>query len=164
MTTEHMVRPTSITQRLSVQETDPQAYLPMYALEKYIHAGSLGEALLSLVKTRASQLNGCAWCLDMHAQEARAADVDQRKLDVLAGWHEAAGLFSEREQAALRLTEQVTQISQGGVSDAVWDGASEVFSPREMVELLMAISAINVWNRLAVATRQDLPQRPASAS
>lgn len=144
-------------QRMSVQEVDPEAYKPLYALEKYIHAGSLGEGLIALVKSRASQINGCAFCLDMHAQEARKAGVDQRMLDVLAGWREAPGLYTEREKAAIALTEEVTRISVAGVSDAVWDGVRAVFSDAETVQLLMAISAINVWNRLAVSTRQDLP-------
>lgn len=159
MSAETMSTHTTSTQRLSINEIDPKAYGPMYALEKYIHGGSLGEAMLSLIKMRASQLNGCAWCLDMHAQEARKAGVDQRKLDVLAGWHEATALFSARERAALRLTEEVTLISVAGVTDPVWADASDEFSPQELVELLMAIAAINVWNRLAIATRQDLPAR-----
>jgi AhpD family alkylhydroperoxidase len=144
-------------QRLSVQDVDPEAYKPLLALEKYIHAGTLGEALLALVKIRASQLNGCAYCLDMHAKEARQASVDQRKLDVLSGWREAPGLYSERERAAIALTEQVTLIGEAGVSDEAWADASAQFSQKETVELLMAISAINVWNRLAVSTHQALP-------
>lgn len=133
----------------------------MFAMEKYIHAGSLGEDLLALVKIRASQINGCAYCLDMHGREARAAGVDQRRLDVLSGWEEAPGLYSERERAAIALTEAVTLIGDGGVSDAVWNRASAAFSENEVVRLLMAIAAINVWNRLAVSTHQALPELPA---
>lgn len=143
------------TPRLTIPEVDPKAYQPLYALEKHLHAGSLGEDLLALVKMRASQLNGCAYCLNMHSREARKAEVGQQKLDVLAGWHEAPDLYSDREQAALRLTEQVTQIS-GGVSDEAWAAAAAVFSEQELAELLMAIAAINTWNRLAIATRQPL--------
>lgn len=149
----------SLTQRMSLHEIDPDAYLPMYALEKYVHAGSLGEDLLALIKSRASQINGCAHCLDMHASEARKVGVDQRKLDVLCAWREAPSLYSHRELAALALTEQVTLISQDGVSDGVWSDATSQFSEKEMVQLLMAISAINVWNRLAVSTHQDLLAR-----
>lgn len=148
---------TSFTQRLDVHATDPKAYAPMLALEKYIHAGSLGEALLALVKLRASQINGCAFCLDMHGQEARKAGVPQRQIDVLPGWHEAPGLYSARERAAIALTEQVTLISQGGVSDAVWAEVGAQFSAQETVELLMAICAINSWNRLAITVHQTLP-------
>ncbi len=145
----------SETQRLSILAADKTAYEPLYALEKYIHSGSLGEGLLSLIKLRASQLNGCAYCLNMHAGEARKAEVDQVKVDVLAGWKEATSVYSEREQAALRMTEEVTHIADG-VSDEAWAAASAMFSEQEMVELLMAISAINVWNRLAVSTHQPL--------
>ncbi|WP_209326200.1 carboxymuconolactone decarboxylase family protein [Brevibacterium renqingii] len=145
----------SDTQRLNILAVDEAAYQPLYSLEKYIHRGSLGEGLLSLIKLRASQLNGCAYCLNMHAGEARKAEVDQVKVDVLAGWKEASSVYSDREQAALRMTEEVTHIADG-VSDETWKAAAAVFSEQEMVELLMAISAINVWNRLAVSTHQHL--------
>ena len=148
-------------QRLSVRDVDPDAYKPMLALEKYIHAGSLGEALLALVKIRASQINGCAYCLDLHGREARAAGIDQRRLDVLAGWEEAPNLYSERERAAIALTEAVTLIGNGGVSDSLWGQVSNAFEEREIVQLLMAIAAINVWNRLAVSTHQTLPSQTA---
>lgn len=143
--------------RLVVVEVDKGAYAPLLALEKYVHSGQLGEALLALVKVRASQLNGCAFCLDMHATEGRKAGLDQRKLDVVAGWHEAPQLYTARERAALALTEEVTQIGAHGVSDEVWQQASEEFTEADLVTLLMAICAINTWNRLAVATHQELP-------
>jgi AhpD family alkylhydroperoxidase len=151
----------SFEQRLSVERVDPEAYGPMLAMEKYIHSGALGEDLLSLVKIRASQINGCAYCLDMHGREARNAGVDQRRLDVLAGWREAPELYSDREQAALALTEAITLIHESGVPDAVWIAATYAFRDDEIVRLLMAISAINVWNRIAITTHQELP---ASAS
>ena len=141
---------------MSVHDVDPEAYKPMLAMEKYIHAGTLGEPLLALVKIRASQINGCAWCLDMHYKEARKEQVPQRKLDVIA-WSEAPAVYSEREQAALALTEEVTLISVAGVSDAVWSKVTDAFPEKEIAQLLMAIAAINVWNRLAVSTHQELP-------
>lgn len=146
--------------RLSIQDIDPAAYQPMFALEKYIHAGNLGEDLLALVKIRASQINGCAYCLDMHAREARAAGVDERRLDVLAGWHEAPDLYSAREQAALALAEEVTLIGEGGVSDETWARATAEFGDQDIVVLIMAICAINAWNRMAITTRQPLPGLP----
>ena len=150
-----------VEQRISVHDVDPEAYKPMFAMENYIHAGTLGEALLALVKIRASQINGCAYCLDMHGREARAAGVDQRRLDVLSGWEEAPGLYSDRERAAIALTEEVTLIGNAGVSDAVWSRVTASFSEKEVVQLLMAIAAINVWNRLAVSTHQSLPDQSA---
>ena len=151
----------SAEQRLSIHDVDPKAYEPMYAMEKYIHAGGLGDDLLALVKIRASQLNGCAYCLDMHGREAREAGVDNRRIDVLAGWREARSLYSEREQAAIALTEQMTLIGESGVSDDVWAGVKTTFSDNDLVTLIMAICAINVWNRMAVPPHQSLPDAVA---
>lgn len=148
----------SRSERLSIQQVDEAAYKPMYLMESYVHAGVLDEGLVGLVKIRASQINGCAYCLDMHGREARTAGVDQRKLDVLAGWREAPDLYSPTEQAALALTEAVTLIGEAGVPDDVWQASRDAFTEKEVVTLLMAIAAINVWNRLAIATRQSLPE------
>lgn len=151
----------SADQRMSIHTVAPKAYESMYAMEKYVKTGGLGEVLLALVKMRASQLNGCAYCLDMHAREGREAGIDQRLLDVLSGWREAPGLYTERQQAAIELTEQMTLIGDAGVTDAVWDRATSAFTEQELVSLLMAISAINVWNRLAISTHQALPEASA---
>ena len=152
-----------VTQRMSIQQVDPDAYKAVLGLEKYVHAGNLDEQLLALVKIRASQINRCAWCLDMHMAEARKAGVEQRKLNVTAAWQEAPALFSQREQAALAFTEQVTLISQDGVSDEVWNGLTAAFDEKETVRLLMAIAAINVWNRMNVTVHADMPAQPATA-
>lgn len=154
---------TNDDQRLSIQGVDPTAYAGVLGLEHYARggdsdSGGLEQSLRDLVKIRASQINGCAWCLDMHHREAREHGEAQRRLDVLSGWHEARSLYSEREQAALALTEEVTLIADGGVPDEVWETAAKHFTERELVRLLMVIAAINVWNRLAVSTRQDLPE------
>lgn len=145
--------------RLDVHKVDPKAYEPMLALEKYVHGGTLGEALISLVKLRASQINGCAYCLDMHSNEARKAGVDEQRIAVLSAWEEAPYLYSEREQAAFAFTEEVTRIAEGGVSDATWQRVSAAFSEKETVELLMAIGAINVWNRMAIATHLKIASK-----
>lgn len=144
-------------QRISVLDIDPDAYTGILAIEKYIHSGDLEPSTIHLLKIRASQLNGCAYCLDMHAAEARKDGESQRRLDVLSAWREAPSWFSEAEQAVLQLTEQVTLIGQGGVSDAVWARVRASYSEGQVVRLLMAIAAINVWNRLAIATHQELP-------
>jgi AhpD family alkylhydroperoxidase len=148
---------------MSIQQVDPDAYKAVLGLEKYVHAGNLDEQLLAIVKIRASQINHCAWCLDMHMAEARKAGVEQQKLDVIAAWEEAPALFSKREQAALAFAEQVTLISEGGVSDEVWAELTTVFDEKETVRLLMAITAINVWNRMNVTVHTDLPAQPATA-
>jgi len=144
-------------QRLSVHDLDPAATQAVLGLEKYVRSSGLDNQLYELVKIRASQLNGCAFCLDMHLRDARAGGEDQRRLDVLSAWREASDLFTEREQAAFALTEAVTLISQDGVPDDVWSRASASFDDKEIVHLLMAIATINVWNRLAVSTHQALP-------
>ena len=130
------------TQRMSIHDVDPNAYKAVLGLQKYVNSGSLGAALTAIVDIRASQINHCAWCLDMHTAEAREAGVPQRK------------------QAVLALTEQVTLIADG-VSDAVWQRVSEEFDEQEIVELIMTISVINVWNRMNVTARTALPDRPA---
>lgn len=153
----------SVTQRMSIHDVDPDAYSAVLALEKYVHAGHLDERLLALVKSRASQINHCAWCLDMHLAEARKLGIDQRKLDVLAAWREAPTLYTPRERAALAFAEEVTLISQDGVTDGVWRDLTAVFDDKETVRLLMAVAAINVWNRMNVAVHTDLPPAPAAA-
>jgi AhpD family alkylhydroperoxidase len=153
----------SSNQRLSINDVDPGAYQAVLAMETYVHDGKLEPRLLALVKMRASQLNGCAWCLDMHAGEARAAGEDQRRLDVLSAWREASSLFTERERAALAFAEAVTLIGQAGVPDPVWQDLTRSFDQNETVRLLIAIAAINVWNRLAVSTHQDLPEPAGTA-
>ncbi len=145
------------TQRLSINDVDPSAYKAVLGLEKYVHSGNLDEKLLSIVKIRASQINHCAWCLDMHTEEARTAGIAQRKIDLIAAWHEAPALFDERERAALAFAEQVTLISENGVTDEVWRQVSAVFDEQDTVTLIMAVAAINVWNRMNVAARTDLP-------
>src|SRR5699024_11126826 len=112
------------------------------------------------VKICASQLNGCAYFLDMHTRDARRKGEQQRRLDILSAWREAPSMFSEAEQAALALTESVTLIGQQRVTDAVWDRAAAQFGEADLVHLLMAIAVINVWNRLAVSTHQALPEEP----
>jgi AhpD family alkylhydroperoxidase len=143
--------------RLDMHAVDAAAYAPMMALEKYVHGGTLGEALIGLVKMRVSQINGCAYCLQMHGEESRKAGVEQRRLDVLSAWREAPYLYSEREQAAIALAEEVTLIGEDGVSDATWAHVKAAFEDKEIVHLIMGICAINSWNRMAIATHMLLP-------
>jgi AhpD family alkylhydroperoxidase len=149
-----------MAQRLSVNDIDPTAYQAVLAMERYVRTSGLDKRLYELIKIRASQLNGCAYCLDMHHRDARAGGEDQRRLDVLSAWREAPELYTVRERAALALTEAVTLIGEGGVSDDVWSEATRHFDDAGMVQLLMAVATINVWNRLAVSTHQQLPDLP----
>ena len=122
-----------------------------------MRGSGLDPQLYELVKIRASQLNGCAFCLDMHNRNARAGGEDQWRLDVLSAWREAPALFTAPEQAALAFTEAVTRIGGAGFPDPVWDDVAAHFDEAGIVRLLMAIATINVWNRLAGATHQQLP-------
>lgn len=150
-------------QRLDVYSVDPKAYQAVSAIEKYVRNSGLDPRLYELVKIRASQLNGCAYCLDMHNRDARKAGEGQQRLDVLSAWREAPELFTDVEQAALAFTEAVTRISDAGVPDQVWDDLARHFDEAGIVHLLMAVATINVWNRLAVTTHQELPG-PSAAS
>jgi len=139
-------------QRLSYQTASPEAFQAMLQLEKQVHHGGIEESLLELVKTRASQMNGCAWCLDMHTKDARARGETEQRLHLLVAWREAP-LFSERERAALAWTEAVTVLGAHGVSDEVYNEARKHFDEKSLVNLTLAIIAINSWNRLNVAFR-----------
>lgn len=143
--------------RLDLHRVDPRAQQGVLEMERYVRGSGLDHRLYELVKIRASQLNGCAFCLDMHHRDARAGGEDQRRLDVLSAWREAPDLYTEAERAALALTEAVTLIGEAGVPDPVWEEAAACFDEAGLVHLLMAIATINVWNRLAVATHQALP-------
>ena len=144
-------------QRLSMHDIDPAAYQSVLAMERYVRNSGLEKPLYELIKIRASQLNGCAYCLDMHNRDAREGGESQRRLDVLSAWREAPDLFTDQERAALAFTEAVTRIGETGVPDPVWTDVSGHFDQSGIVHMLMAIATINVWNRLAVSTHQPLP-------
>lgn len=148
-------------QRLDIHEVDAKAHQAVFAMESYVRSSGLDPRLYELVKIRASQLNGCAYCLDLHNRDARTNGEDQRRLDVLSAWREAPDLFTAQERAALELTEAVTRIGEAGVPDSVWEAVASQFDEAGIVHLLMAVATINVWNRLAVATHQQLPPLPA---
>jgi AhpD family alkylhydroperoxidase len=149
MITVATVATSAVQQRLSAQALAPDVSKAMAKLDATI---ALDPALRELVKIRASQLNGCAYCLDLHSRDARAAGEDERRLATLAGWREAV-FFTDRERAALALTDAVTRLGEHGVTDDVWAEAAAHFPDAELVQLLWAIVAINAWNRIAVATR-----------
>ena len=139
--------------RLNYTAAAPAAVRAVYGLEMYLRKSSgLEPALLELVRLRASQINGCAYCMDMHSKDARANGEDQSRLDVLSAWREAP-FYSDRERAALLWTEQVTLIHREHVPDAVYEEVREQFSEVEIVNLTVAVATINAWNRLAISFR-----------
>lgn len=131
--------------------TWPEGYRAIQRLSGLVRESGLEHSLIELVKMRASQVNGCAYCLDMHAKDARAAGESEQRLYALSAWREAP-FFSDRERAALAVTEAVTLVSDGHVPQAVLDEAAEHFSPDELTRLLFAVIEINAWNRLAITT------------
>lgn len=140
-------------QRLDYRLASPDAFRTMLHVEQQIHKSGLEASLLELVKTRASQINGCAWCLDMHTKDARALGETEQRLYLLPVWREAH-CYSERERAALAWTEAVTQIAgTHDVPDEVYQQARRHFDEKALVDLTLAIIAINGWNRLNVAFR-----------
>ena len=139
--------------RIDYANVAPDGAKAMWALENYVHSCGLEASLLELVKFRASQINGCAYCIDMHTKDARARGETEQRLYALSAWRETP-FFTDRERAALAWTEAVTNVAQTNVPDNIYELAREHFSDKELVDLTMAIVAINGWNRLAVSFRK----------
>jgi AhpD family alkylhydroperoxidase len=129
-----------------------KAYQPLLGMEKYLEECGIEESLLHLIRMRASQINGCAYCLDMHSKDLRAIGETEQRLYSLDAWRECP-YYTERERAALAWTEAVTLITQGHVPDAVYEEAKKQFTERELSDLTVAVAAINAWNRLAIPSR-----------
>ncbi|EFC82042.1 carboxymuconolactone decarboxylase family protein [Parafrankia sp. EUN1f] len=142
-------------QRLDMASVVPEAYKAVMHLEKHVRSAVDG-TVLELVKLRASILNGCAFCVDMHSRDALAAGESSRRLFSVAAWHESP-FFTERERAALALTDAVTRLGPDGVPDDVWNTVTKVWTEQEAANLIVAIATINVWNRFAVTTRTPPP-------
>lgn len=138
--------------RLDFYKASPGAAKAMLALEAAVTSLGLEPSLLELVKLRASQINGCAYCVDMHSRDARKHGESERRLYAIAVWREAP-FFTERERAALAWTEALTLISETRAPDADYEWLSSQFTERERVDLTLAINAINSWNRLAIGFR-----------
>jgi AhpD family alkylhydroperoxidase len=142
--------------RLDAAKVSPALYKAMLGLEKYVEDSGLEQKLIDLVKIRASQINGCAYCIVMHTNDARKHGESDEWMHLLNAWHEAP-IYSARERAALSWTEAVTNISDRHVPDEVYDEARKHFSEKELVDLTAAVIAINAWNRVAIAFRPTPP-------
>jgi len=138
--------------RIDLSKVSAEAMRAQLGLEAYVRGSSLEHSLYELVKVRASMINGCAYCVDMHTKDARAAGETEQRLYALSVWRETP-FFSARERAALAWTDSLTDIAHAGVPDALYDQVSTQFSERELVDLTMAVVTINGWNRLAVSLR-----------
>ncbi len=144
-----------MTQRLDDQAVLPEAAAAMAGLERVVRQSTLEPRLLELVRLRSSQLNGCAYCVDMHTKDARAIGEDEQRLHLVIVWREAP-FFTPRERAALAWTEALTLLHETGAPDEVYAALARAFDPAEQVALTLAIVAINGWNRLAVGFRRPV--------
>lgn len=146
-----------MTARINPHSIAPDVIRPMLDLEASLAQSGLEHSLLKLVKMRASQINGCGYCLHMHSREARGAGETEERLYLLSAWRESS-LYTDRERAALAWTDALTLLAQTGAPDADYDGLKPHFSDEEIVKLTLAIGAINVWNRIAVGFRSQHPK------
>lgn len=139
-------------QRLNLKALEPKAYEAMYGLEKYVKSTAVSTTDLHLVKVRASQINGCAYCIQLHTKEARKAGETEQRLYALNAWRESP-YFTHRERAILALAEEVTLVAVHHVPDAVYEEAVALLGEKYVAQVIMAIVVINAWNRIAISTR-----------
>ena len=150
--------------RIDYTKYAKEALKSMFGLEKYISESGLDHKLIHLIKMRASQINGCAYCIDMHSKDARALGETEQRLYELDAWRETP-FYTDRERAALEWTEALTSVSETHVPDAVYNEVKKYFSEKEIVDLTIVVSTINMWNRVAISMRA-VPghYRPANSS
>ena len=141
-------------QRIDYQTVAPEALQGMLATEKYLARSPLGHPLIHVIKLRASQMNGCAYCIDMHWKDARAAGETEQRLYGLDAWRESP-YYTDRERAALAWTEALTNITDGHAPDAVYEHVKSHLSEREIADLTIAVAQINAWNRIAISMRTE---------
>ena len=139
--------------RYEVAKLAPAGYKGLLEIEGYLKTCGIEKNILHLIKLRASQINGCAFCLDMHWKDLRALGENERRLYSLDAWRENEDLYNQRERAALAWCEAMTKITEGHVSDAVYDEMIQVFNEKEIADLTLAVATINSWNRLAISSR-----------
>ena len=151
--------------RMNFYQAAPDTIKALTALEAQIQGSGLEQSLIELVKTRASQINGCAYCIDMHTTDARKHGESEQRLYLLSAWRESP-LYTERERAALAWTEEITNIQDGHASDEAYAAVSEYFKDKDLVDLTFAIVTINAWNRMAIAFRAEWnpPNRAGATS
>ena len=140
-----------MTQRTVILKEIPAAYQAMTGLEKYLGTTSISKQLKELIKIRASQINGCAYCIDMHTKDARALGETEQRIYALSAWRDTP-YFTPAERAVLALTESVTLITKEHVPDSVYEEAARHFDSKQVGEIIMAIITINAWNRIAIST------------
>ncbi|MBE9597804.1 carboxymuconolactone decarboxylase family protein [Pedobacter sp. MC2016-24] len=141
--------------RINIAELEPIAYKALLGLESYLANTNISKTLKELIKIRASQINGCAFCIHMHTTDARKQGETEQRIYLLNAWKEVHGLYTAEERAVLALTEEMTCIANGGVSDETYKNAGAFFDDNQLAQIMMAIVTINGWNRIAIATQQQ---------
>lgn len=144
--------------RIDIQALAPHAYKAMLGLESYLAQVSITRTLKELVKIRASQINNCAYCIDMHTKDALNGGETGQRIFLLSAWREARKFFTEEEQCVLEMTEEITLISRQGLSDATYKKAMQYFSETEIAEIIMVAVTINAWNRIAVSSHTQIEE------
>lgn len=141
--------------RIDIQQLEPQAYKAMLALENYLHSSKLTQTHLELIKIRASQINGCAFCINMHTSDALKQGETAQRIFLLNAWKETE-LFTEEERCILAITEEVTLIHQHGLSDKTYQSAKKLFDENYIAQIILATVTINAWNRIAISTNKSI--------
>jgi AhpD family alkylhydroperoxidase len=148
-----------VTFRIDYRSNQREVYRAMLGVHEVIAATGLERSIIELVNIRASQINGCAYCLSLHIPDAREAGVSEQQIELISAWRECGDLYSPREQAALAWTEQNTLIAGGGHDDEAWAMVTAAFSEDEALALTWAVAAINTWNRIAIPMRRTINRR-----
>lgn len=141
--------------RVNIFETQPEVYKAMMGLEKFIASTTLDPIHKELIKIRASQINGCAFCIDMHTKEAKKLGLSDQRIFLLNAWKEVHTLYSAEEKAILAMTEEITLISHNQLSQATYDNAKKFFDDQYIIAIIMMIITINAWNRIAISTEMQ---------
>ncbi|GHE29918.1 carboxymuconolactone decarboxylase family protein [Sphingobacterium griseoflavum] len=142
--------------RIDISVVEPQAYKAMLGLETYLAKTDLSITLKELIKIRASQINNCAYCIDMHTKDALKNGEDQQRIFLISAWREAVKFFTEEEQVVLQMTEEVTCIQRQGLTAETYHRAAALFNANQLAQLIMLIVTINAWNRIAVSTHLEI--------
>ena len=151
--------------RLSYSKVDPDAYSAMDALDNYVSNTGIDPLLQELIRIRASQINGCAYCVDMHSGDARKAGASEQQVFLISAWREAGSIFTEEERLILKMTEEITLIHQKGLQQSTYEEALSLFGEQKTARIMMIIITINAWNRIGVATElKPAPQKKKQAS
>ncbi|BDA77844.1 hypothetical protein LPTSP3_g07740 [Leptospira kobayashii] len=143
-------------QRISIRDLQPEAYKAMFGLENYLNSTGIDKKLKELIKVRASQINGCAYCIQLHAADARKAGETEQRIYALSAWWETP-IFTEQEKVVLAMTDEITRISEKGLTEQTYKAAKKIFNDNNIAQIIMQISIINTWNRIAVATHMFHP-------